>query len=486
MLSKPKFITPNLNSDVRVVDNSSGSFPVSFIVDGNESINGVRIEVSNPNSSSYLYNSSYHWVASNGEYREGWSNHNVNFVDGVFNPVNEYGENNLYSVVIGTHVSGVNQSPNRPTPYRLKIYLQKWSLSAENKYVVETQVESQDVLFYCNKKPNINITYKIGDGYSTLENDISIDSRAIEFKGMYSQEENVPLKKYGWRITDKQTGNILHDTISKSQIYGTKDNMICRYNGFVSDCEYKIELFVETQNGDTKLIERNFKIKYVAKWLTNDFKINALRNEPGIKLDWSESVAIMGSKTDGIYYKNNFPIVGKSTSVVISKDESVTFERGTINNLDISDKSYIVLSMQIKTSPTMNTCVLFYAEGYSDSGNKISRKLDCNFDQSDKTKATLSYRIQTEDGEIYSTDYILKNYPGDYVWYIIKLYPFLEGDTATNIEVSEFVAEGGVIPSDNLYPREDLYPSFGEWTQKVKNNELVANVVKETVDESEV
>ena len=82
------------------------------------------------------------------------------------------------------------------------------------------------------------------------------------------------IKKYGWRITDVNSGRILTDTISQKNIYGTKDNMSCYYDGFLDNEKYSIEFFVETKNGKSILTNAyKFDIKYDTTFLSNDFKV---------------------------------------------------------------------------------------------------------------------------------------------------------------------------------------------------------------------
>ena len=57
-------------------------------------------------------------------------------------------------------------------------------------------------------------------------------------------------------------------------------------------------------------------------------------------------------------------------------------------------------------------------------------------------------------------------------WYIITLYPLIDGDT--DFRIVRCVAENGLFPEEDLFPTSDnpeeetLCPYFGEW-DKIRN-----------------
>ena len=285
-------------------------------------------------------------------------------------------------------------------------------------------------------------------------------SNQYYFKAEYSQAENIRLKKYGWRLTDTDSGVILFDTISKKQVYGLAENIIFSYDGFLNNGNYAIEVYVETQNGDSLLTSPiNFSVSYKTTFLSSDFVVDSLDNEPGIMANWSKTNAFKGHSTGEIKYEQDYPIKG-NTSVKMENDSAIYFDYNANSDLEIPDDAWVTLSTQLLDSSDRT---IFEMEGATTEGKTLLRRLSFK-------NGKFVYRASITDlnGDIYPIDkeYTPTNTPGRYVWFIFTMSPYLENDDRETVfRVTERTAKNELArkPSGNLAPSETLVPSFGGW-----------------------
>ena len=297
-----------------------------------------------------------------------------------------------------------------------------------------------------------------------------LTSRDCTFKAMlnFGYDETgykSQLKRYGWKITDTDTGQVLVDTITKNNIYGSADNIICRYDGFLSGGNYCIELYIETQNNTKITSSFKFSVSYITTFLSNDFKVDTLKNEPAVMLDWREALVIAGILQDennsvvaveDTTFKTNYP-VDNQCSIEIPDKYKVVYSDDESLNFDIDENSYMAFSTQLLSS---NKATLFFAEGVAqrvdDDGGyyKISRELSYN-------NKVFTYNIKHDGVIVAKATCAVQNRPSEYVWYNIFMPPL------TNMEefnVYESRVVNCIYPSKNLYPSKDFYPTFGNWT----------------------
>lgn len=435
-------MTPSTNVIECTVNLDSKKVLFSCVVDGNESVHAWRIKIYTLDKNSLVYD----------------TGKITSCVNLPFLPINEKNQNTVFEVNLKDFKSTGNVDGtsfvNSPKPYY-------WTMEFWNKTDTEATVKSCEEVFYANSVPNVTVDYKSPNGdYNRLPVDGSgiLSSNDFYFRAEYTQIENVPLKRYGWRIIDTNSGEVLLDTITKKQVYGTSDNIVCHYDGFLNNNSYSVQLYIETQNNFSMMINPiSFLVSYETTFLKNDFVTEILRYESGIRNSWGEAKIIEG-RIEGIYnpdelYVPNYPIADGSTSTIdITKDFCVVYDYGATSNLDISEKSYIVLSTQLSENTDME---IFTAEGIDSKGNALLRKLSY-------TSGQFVYTVSDAEGYkiLYHTPN--KGYePGLYTWYIIIMSPYLGDDTKLTIYESK--AENGLAPSDTRYPREILYPSFGTW-----------------------
>lgn len=322
---------------------------------------------------------------------------------------------------------------------------------------------SCEEVFFANSAPAIS-GIKYGTDKSSISETLTdgaiLPSNQYYFKAEYSQAENVRLKKYGWRLTDTDSGVILFDTISKKQVYGLAENIIFSYDGFLNNGNYAIEVYVETQNGDSLLTPPiNFSVSYKTTFLSSDFVVDALDNEPGIMANWSKTNAFKGHSTGEIKYEQDYPIKG-NTSVKMENDSAIYFDYNANSDLEIPDDAWVTLSTQLLDSSDRT---IFEMEGSTIAGETLLRRLSFK-------NGKFVYRASITDlnGDIYPIDkeYTPTNTPGRYVWFIFTMSPYLGTDgNETVFRVTERTAKNELAhkPSSNLTPSETLVPSFGGW-----------------------
>lgn len=440
MLNKPKFMKPSTNKEECTIDLTADKIPFSCIVDGNESINKWQIKIYDITNNEEVFKTEEITLKSS------------------FYPVDEKNRNVVFSVDLKDYLGDNTTFVNRAEAYYWTITL--WGSSGRS-------TTSYQEVFYANKTPSIEFLYKYptDTSFSSLASNAVLTSRACTFKATYKQENGVQLKRYGWKIADADSGQIFTDTITKNQIYGSSDNIICAYDGFLNDGNYSVELFIETQN-NTKITSPPlyFTVSYSSTFLSNDFKVETLKNEPAVMLDWNEAIVITGNlkdpsdgvvEIDDILFRTGYPVESQS-SIQIPNGYKVVYDYGVSSNLDINEISYIALSTQLLSN---KDTLLLFAEGYDDDGYEVKRKLSYN-------NGLFEYVVEGQNGVVITAQHSVTNIPSMYVWYNIFMSPLIkndEGDYAVDFNVYEGKIIDCIYPSETLYPYEDFYPVFGNW-----------------------
>lgn len=256
MLNKPKFMRPSTNMQECFIDTNLDDLSFSCIVDGNEAVYAWRIQIYRLGDNVLVYDTGKITKLESDVYSP------------LFYPVNEKNQNEIFKINLKEHPTetvptkdsdGKTISPdpifsNLPEPYY-------WTIEFWNKSDIEKDndatTKSCEEVFYANTTPKATLYYKKnGDSKYTEFPDATKEvavfgANEYVFKADYIQEEDVPLKRYGWRLTDIDTGQVLLDTITQNQVYGTADNIICTYDGLLNSGNYSIELYIETQNNVT-------------------------------------------------------------------------------------------------------------------------------------------------------------------------------------------------------------------------------------------
>jgi hypothetical protein len=444
-------MTPSTNMTECTIDLNESNIPFSCIVDGNEAVVAWQIIVHDINNGESIFDSGKITLES------------------PFYPVDEKNRNVVFNINLKDYLGDNTTFVNRKDAYYWTITF--WGTS-------ESSATSCEEVFYATAKPSVTISYRENQDsdYTEMSENTVLRSRTCYFKGNYfkgTEEDYLPpLKRYGWKLCDTDGGQVLVDTITHNQIYGTKENIVCTYNGFLNNGNYSVELYIETQDGTTiKTTVTNFTVSYSTTFLDNALKVEALKNEPAIMLNWNEAVVIGGKMYDGSNnivdlekenpFKKQYPITDyKSeqpvTSINIPYGSKVVFDYGSSSNLDIDESSYITLSTQLTNG---KETTLFYAEGNDDNGFSVLRKLTFN-------NGVFEYVVKGNGENVAYATYEVKYSPNQYVWYIIVMSPIQRdesGNFYTELAVIESRLINGLYPSPTLYPSENRYPTAGVW-----------------------
>lgn len=440
MLSKPICLAPNISNESAVVDATKRCKFVS-IPYGNEGIVKVILKI---------------YDAQTNVLKNAWHFSNINESNPFF-PVGNKNQNKTLTMPLSSiEVS----AKNRKEPYY-------WICEFTGS--LGSVVTSHETVFYANSTPVLTITFSESNAdYSDLTADSILNSRKCFFKATYEQAEGVPIKKYGWRLKNYSNEQVLIDTISQNNIYGTSDNISCEFDGFLNNYEYTIELFVETQNGFCITTDPiKFFVKYEEILLSSEFNVSTLRAEPSVFISWEDMAAIQGKVIGNYEFKNNYPVVSSNSIGLTSKNSKIVYDTDTNTNIDIDEESYITLSTQIYPLSNSDTVNLIKLTGQDNEGNETSRTLLY-------TNGDIKYTVQCGD-YVYTQAYKVANKPSRYVWYIILMSPILENDSGEKyvfINVAESKKINGLYPSKTLLPssKNKIYPSFGTW-DKIKESE---------------
>ena len=484
MLNKPKFMSPSINMyGNTVIDLNSDALPFSCIVDGNEVITDFQIVISRLKDNEIVFDTGMHTLET------------------PFAPVNNRNQNVVFTIDLKQYFDIARicyvKNDNKTYDSNKVYYVKKnnkysvyeyttetaWSSDYSSLYYTNfinstdayywaitlrndksgTETYSVGEVFYANSVPETAIYYNEIDGddenFIHLSNtDIiyTFSKRKIYFKSTYNQSEKIPLKRYGWRLTDATNNAVIMDTISQNQIYGMTNDISCVCNGLINQISYLLELYVETQNGYFDILQSvNFKVDYEVKSVDADFEITALNNIGGIMLNWGNLRTTEGVVIgDGVNYIEDFP-VSSTTSLEIPDDIEVVFSnKSSIKQLEIDENSYVVISFQFDKKQSNK---LFEMSGLDEFSNNITRSLEY-----DASTGNLKYTIVKGDTGVSYDKTLTKNSLADELcWYVVVLYPLI--NDSAYYKIVESVSDNNLFVDDNLYPEEDLFPYFGKW-----------------------
>lgn len=485
MFNKPKFMSPSINMyGNSVIDLNSATLPFSCIVDGSEVVTDFQIIVSRLKDNTVVFDTGMQKLATP---FSPINNRNQNVVFNIdlkdyfsqisdvkkpiiLNTNSKYDSNKIYYTYDETTSEYAVYNYTTDTLWNTdytSLYSEEFINSADAYYWEitlknsnsEIEVYSSAEVFYANSVPETTVYYSYNNDFTNLPDSISfsgLQKRKIYFKSTYNQLEGVSLKRYGWRLTDVTNNVIVMDTITQNQIYGIADDISCVCNGLINQTDYLLELYIETQNGYFGILQSiEFGVDYAVKNVDADFEVEALNNTSGIMLSWNKLRTTEGYVVgNAVTYTDNFPL-NDSSSIEIPESTSVVFSKTSNDkDLNIDESSYIVLSFGF--DKTQNT-TLFEISGIDDYLNVMSRKLEYI-----ASGRKLKYTI-VSGGAIATCEKQLSETISELCWYIVTLYPLLDG--VADYKLVESVSEGCLFPEEDLYPEETLYPDFGEWNK---------------------
>ena len=444
MLSKPKFMSPSINMyGSSVIDLNSDSLPFSCIVDGNEAVTDFQIVISKLGDGTIVFDTG------------------MQELNEPFFPINNRNQN----VVFIKNLKDYFNTASVNSGFENSSDAYYWAITFKNRNS-GTETYSAAEVFYANSKPETAIHYSYDNNFTNMDDNVDfsrLKERKVYFKSTYSQAEGVLLKRYGWRLTDVTNNVVIMDTITQNQIYGIADDISCVCNGLINQTDYRLELYIETQNGYFGILQSiELTVDYAVKSIDADFEVEALNNTSGIMLSWKKLKTTEGFVEGGdVSYTENFPL-HYSNSVEIPENTNIVFST-TSNGRDlaIDENSYITLSFRFdKTKDT----ILFEASGSDNYLKVMARKLEY-VASSKKLKYTI-----ISGGVSTTCEKQLSETMSELCWYVVTLYPLLNG--RADYKLVESISEGCLFPDEALYPMAEnditekpLYPDFGEWNK---------------------
>ena len=481
MLNKPKFMSPSINMyGNSVIDLNSTVLPFSCVIDGNEPIVKWQIVVSRLSDNAEVFDTGEQTLETPFLPIDN-RNRNVVFTIDLKKHFNSsaklcyiaaestHDSNKVYYLLDGDEYTKYEYNESTWGTGYTSLFYTNFINSSDAYYWkivlwggLNGKTVSYEEVFYANSIPEITFNYsKDNDIYEELIDKMSLDRRMYYFKATYKQAEDIPLKKYGWRITDVDNDKVILNSIDENQIYGLSSDISCQYNGFVNNTNCLIELFIETQNGYFSIVKRStFKINYDVKTLITDFNIQTMNSSSCIMLDWEDLKTTEGVVDgDDVSRVKNYPIANKTNSIRVGNGSSVIFEGNANAALKIPEDVYAVLSFQITKDENMT---LLEMTGVDELSYTIKKKLAYISDSK-----TLVHSVEKTNGDSAIKRFELSNRPGDAIWYVVTLHPLTkdeDGNCSVDISVVESVAQGTLYPEDNLYPDDGLYPYSGSWT----------------------
>lgn len=497
MLNKPKFMSPSVNMyDNTTVDLTSGTIPFSCVVDGNEAIKTWQIKVSRLKDNLVVFDTGektlnpYFYPVNN-------RNQNVVF------PINlkdsfstastyyikaesEYDKTKVYyKLNNGAYTAYKNNgSESEPSDWKStysSLYYTNFVNSSEPYYwsitfsgTNGTVVCSAEEVFYASSSPSVVINYDYDNSFpnnyvlsETKDAPSTLKGRKVYFKAAYTQRENIPIKRYGWRLTDSNSGNVVVDTITQNQIYGITEDISFECGGLVSGNSYLLELYIETQNGQFGIVKSvNFNVSYKVQNLDANFNVQVLNETSGIMLNWGDL-----KTTEGVVVGKDISFVADSpvkgaVAVSIPEDSSIVFE-GTSNSreLEIDENAYVVLSFQIEKFKKSFT--ILNMSGLDGTSSIIERNLYYNH-----LDNALEYTITKTNITLFKS-IPLSDDSGQRSWYVVVLHPMSdEQGYDTNAKIAEAITLDSLMPNDDVFPAGDVYPNLGDWNKiKVEEDE---------------
>ena len=490
MLNRPKFMSPSINMyGSSVIDLNSAKLPFSCVIDGNEAIKGWQIRVSRLKDNVVVFDTGEKMLASY-FYPVNNRNQNVAFTIDLkdcfssattcyISAESTYSKDKFYY----THVNGVyepytnNGSESTPsswsTDYKTLCYTNfvnskepyYWSVVLHGSGGSITQ--SAEEVFYANSIPDTTIYYNYENKFPSThifseDEDAPsvVEGRKVFLKTEYNQKENIPIKRYGWRLVDSSNENVVIDTINKNQVYGITEDISCECNGLVSGSNYSLDLYIETQNGYFGVVKSiKFKVSYKVQNLEAKFDVRPINETSGIMLNWSDLKTTEGVVVGkSVEYVDGKPLKD-SVSVSIPENSKIVFE-GTSNDkeLNIDENAYVVLSFQFEKFK--NSFTIFNMSGLDKVSSVIERNLCYNH-----LDNRLEYTVTKGAGTLFKSVGLSDN-SGQRCWCVVIMSPTLDNDIEVN--VVESVAENSLIPSEILFPNKDEFPYFGDWNKMSK------------------
>lgn len=322
----------------------------------------------------------------------------------------------------------------------------------EYKWTVESYWSNTDSLtsyenvFYTRSSATLTI--------ATIPNPVT--NKNYTFSATFSQSEGVAVERFGWLLRNKETQEVLVDTITTNNIYSADIKLL--YESLFDGITYEIQCSVWGTDGIQTITElQEFNVQYevfpiagiVTAMQTDNCGI--LLQWPGITYNGGKYDPGAGSSFGVSYYYNDIVesyVVNIPTGKSADAKPSITFDE--VNTLPMSIPGYASHAISYNL-----TNVAYDGPFYRCYFNGTTTKY---FELYVLNQKSLNLRY-VKDGKIVFDRVIFDNITRNEQWYTTQLVPNkTTGGYEVYIKVYGYT-DNGLLPTLILYPGAKLYPS---------------------------
>lgn len=198
--------------------------------------------------------------------------------------------------------------------------------------IITSFIKTVTYSFKGRATPVINISSPLSDGQV-------ITSFDFNFKGSYSQSNNISMKYFIFNIYNAN-GELIN---TSGQIYSSKiEYYVEELSNDVATNPYTVELVVNNQDDVTVRTSKTFSIQYVPLEIQFPPTVRYDEDIAAAIIEWQQQLQSFGVVDGAVTYEKN--AYNDFHSVVLNNDTSITYN--TINNkeMNLSEKSTILFS----------------------------------------------------------------------------------------------------------------------------------------------
>lgn len=341
MLYKPKFMSPDLNMDVKWAyydeeDKEGNTKPIVFscVCDGNSKIQSLILELvweDIIDEKTYYFKKSFEkndWnkypIDYNGEYEPIEIKVFLEGEDAWNGNASYYGtdrkEDNWVLIKEDSSISSNAKDKKITAKYTLV------SESGQKVYNYST--------FYFKSKPILQIKTK--EEY--ISNDSIVDTLTYSdqiFYGVFNSEilDLVPIQYYYWEIYD-----IDKNVIFKSEKIYSQDIQF-KYSNFVNNNNYIVKCIIYTILGEEIFADRNFSVNYESSLLNFNYSYKIFPKETAIYFNWDQIRTLSGQ-----LYELNGTNVSDTANTYKYYDNSGNLQKDTLSLFHLDQQHYMSLN----------------------------------------------------------------------------------------------------------------------------------------------
>lgn len=498
MLYKPKFMSPDLNMDIKwayydEIGEEGNIKPIIFscVCDGNSKIMQLKLELTWSNELTETENSKE--IVNTYYFKKTFTQ---DFKDGIY-PVNhDNGYNEIVKEINPNEIkysADDNSSTFKKNDYEWKAeedpkkkqnalpsfsgitdedgtviitaeqQLQELSSPEDKKIIAKYTLVSETgqkvynhSTFYLKSKPTLQIktSSEADDTNSVTEEDI-LKSSNQKFIGAYSDKTSITppffIQYYYWEVYDSS-----NNLITQSKKVYSQDIQF-EYSNFLNNNTYAIKCYILNSIGELIIAKRVASVSYSSNPVNLDYTYQILPKETGIYFNWDKLNILSGrlynSKNEEIFITEN-----NSDNYII--EENIHLENSTptgkllslknddyltLNNLSFSDDTYFYWAGYIHPAfDTFSGWKSIFSIDWIDK-NGFSRKTVLQKNNNQQLQI-LDNNMNVTNKFSWSGNSIRTYSKGTTTWYIIKI---TIDDEKPSIDIQKYYLNGLVYPGES-------------------------------------